>query len=142
LGNRHVDDRTMASKGMPKLSVGPRESPSRAAAYVASLPEAVPPQSVTSGSPGGTFSYGWAGPGPLQSKGMCLLDQALPVHRKPNPSDCTSSERPQVATWPGPTSEPGGLIVCTRFPGGVVGPVRASARPRTRPGTSACQYAS
>src|SRR6202040_2211430 len=83
----------------------------------------------------------YAGLGPVQSKGICLLDHSLAVHLKPKPSPLASSERPQVATCPGPTSDPGGLIVCTRLPGGVVGPVSASARPRTRPGISACQCA-
>ena len=35
--------------------------------------------------------------------------------------------------------DPGGLIAWTRLPGGVVGPVSASARPLIRPGSSACQ---
>ena len=63
----------------------------------------------------------------------------IAVNLKPKPSPSASSERPQVAIWPGPTSDPGGLIVCTRLPGGVVVPVSASARPLIRPGTSACQ---
>jgi len=71
--------------------------------------------------------------GPVQSNGMCLLERAVPVQSSPKPLVLTSTERPQVATWPGPTSDPGGLIVCTRLPGGVVGPESASARPTTRP---------
>jgi hypothetical protein len=41
--------------------------------------------------------------------------------------------------YPGSTSLPGGLIVCTLLPGGVVGPVNASAFARTFLGISALQ---
>jgi hypothetical protein len=40
---------------------------------------------------------------------------------------------PHVAVVPGPTSLPGGLIVCASLPGGVIGPVNASAFANTLP---------
>src|SRR5215468_870293 len=80
-------------------------------------------------------------PGPLHENGMCLLDWPLRLHLKPNASARSIVEVPQVAAPPGPTSDPGGLIVCTRLPGGVVGPVSASAFASTLPGIAARQCA-
>ena len=79
------------------------------------------------------------GAGPDQSNGMCLLDFPSARHLRPMASTLAVFDLPQVATWPGPTSEPGGLSVCTRLPRGVVGPVNASACAVTLPGTSARQ---
>jgi hypothetical protein len=70
---------------------------------------------------------------------MCLLDLPFLPHLKPIASASSARDLPQVATPPGPTSLPGGLMVCTLLPGGVVGPVRASAFARTLPGISALQ---
>src|ERR671917_893078 len=77
--------------------------------------------------------------GPLQSKGMCLLDLPSHSHLNPKPSTRSAVALPQVATCPGPTSLPGGLSSCTRCPSGVVGPVRASALATTLSGISALQ---
>jgi hypothetical protein len=49
--------------------------------------------------------------GPLQSKGMCLLDLLFHSHLKPMASTSSVIAFPHVATVPGPTSLPGGLIV-------------------------------
>src|SRR3989442_1293795 len=58
---------------------------------------------------------------------MCLLDRPFHSHFMPKPSARSAVAVPQVATPLGPTSQPGGLSVCTRCPGRVVGPVKASA---------------
>ena len=63
--------------------------------------------------------------GPLQLNGICLLDLPFLSHLKPIASASSARDFPHVATPPGPTSLPGGLIVCTLLPGGVVGPVNA-----------------
>jgi len=63
-----------------------------------------------------------------QSNGMCLLDLPSASHSKPRASTLCVVACPQVATCPGPTSEPG---IWTRYPGGVIGPVNASARADT-----------
>src|SRR5438874_9109424 len=76
-----------------------------------------------------------------QLNGMCLLDLPLHSHEKPKPFTSLAVAIPQVATVPGPISDPGALNVCTRFPGGVIGPVNASALATTLPGISARQYA-
>src|SRR5215213_6356428 len=91
----------------------------------------------------GTFGE-WAGRrgqgyGPLQSKGMCLLDLPSLSHSKPKASARSAVAVPHVATCPGPTSLPGGLCSCTSCLGGVVGPVSASALATTFPGISALQ---
>ena len=65
--------------------------------------------------------------GPLQVNGMCLLDWPLRFHLNPKLSARSTVATPHVATPPGPTSDPGGLSICTRLPAGVVGPVSASA---------------
>ena len=44
-------------------------------------------------------------------EGMCLLDLPLLFYLKPIPSASSVTAIPQVATTPGPTSLPGGLIV-------------------------------
>lgn len=62
----------------------------------------------------------WSFYGPHQSKGICLLDFPFLAHLKPITSASPTSDLPQVATRPGPTSLPGGLIVWTLLPGGVV----------------------
>ena len=51
--------------------------------------------------------------GPLQENGMCLLDCPLRFHLKPDASTRSTFAVAQVATAFGPTSEPGGLKVCT-----------------------------
>src|SRR5918992_1718128 len=76
--------------------------------------------------------------GPLQSKGMCLLDLPSHSHLNPKPATRSAVALPQVAT-PLPTSLPGAFRSCTRCPSGVVGPVRASALATTLPGISALQ---
>src|ERR671931_2373465 len=80
--------------------------------------------------------------GPLHSNGICLLDLPFLSHLKPIASTSSATAFPHVATAPaapGPTSLPGGLIVWTLLPGGVVGPVKASAFANTFPGISALQ---
>src|SRR5215208_3086632 len=77
--------------------------------------------------------------GPLQSNGICLLDLPFHSHLKPIASTSSSIAFPHVATAPGPVSLPGGLIVCTLFPVGVIGPDSASAFATTFPGISALQ---
>src|SRR5207248_8566072 len=76
-------------------------------------------------SVGAVSVAGMAQSGPRQSNGMCLLDWPLRFHLKPKLSARSTFAVPHVATPPGPTSDPGGLIVCTRLPGGVVGPLSA-----------------
>src|SRR5262245_58027473 len=83
----------------------------------------------------------YEGSGPDQSKGMCLLDLPSASHFSPKASTLCVVALPQVDTCPGPTSEPGAFSNCTRCPGGVIGPVNASARAETLPGTSARQKA-
>src|SRR5207248_3501832 len=85
---------------------------------------------------------GAAGPaqaGPVQSNGICLLDLPAQSHWNPGALTKFAVVLPQVHTCPGPVSDPGGLTSWTRAPGGVVGPVRASAAARTFPGISARQ---
>src|ERR687892_1468363 len=77
--------------------------------------------------------------GPLQSTGICLLDLPFHSHLKPIASTSSVIAFPHVAVVPGPTSLPGGLIVCTLLPGGIIGPDRASAFATTFPGISALQ---
>src|SRR5918992_4280293 len=77
--------------------------------------------------------------GPLQSTGICLLDLPFHSHLKPIASTSSAMALPHVATVPGPVSLPGALIVCTRLPCGVIGPVNASAFATTLPGISALQ---
>src|SRR5919107_778799 len=77
--------------------------------------------------------------GPLHSNGICLLDLPFHSHLKPIAATSSATAVPHVATVPGPTSLPGGLSVCTRFPGGVIGPVNASALATIFPGISALQ---
>src|SRR4026209_907282 len=79
--------------------------------------------------------------GPVQSKGMCLLDLSDQLHWKPNPWTSLVAVFPHVMICPGPTSDPGGLWSCTRDPAGVVGPASASANAFNFPGISARQYA-
>src|SRR5262245_51441751 len=76
--------------------------------------------------------------GPVQSKPICLLDRPLRSHLNPNASALSTVAFPQVATPPGPVSQPPALCTCTRFPGGVVGPPKASALDFNLPGISAC----
>src|SRR5882762_3246162 len=77
--------------------------------------------------------------GPVQSNGMCLLDLPAQFHWNPWASTWLAVALPQVATCPGPTSDPGGFRSWTRAPGGVVGPDSASAAATTLPGISARQ---
>src|SRR6516225_9363112 len=65
---------------------------------------------------------------------MCLLDLPSASHFSPKASTLCVVALPQVATCPGPTSEPGAFSNCTLWPGGVIGPVNASARVATCPG--------
>ena len=81
----------------------------------------------------------YEGSGPDQSNGMCLLDLPSASHFSPKASTLCVVALPQVATCPTPTSEPGAFSNCTLWPGGVVGPVNASARADTLLGTSARQ---
>src|SRR5215470_9006385 len=83
----------------------------------------------------------YEGCGPDQSNGICLLDLPAQSHWNPGVVTKLAVALPQVATCPGPTSEPGGFSICTRCPGGVIGPVNASACATTLPGTSARQKA-
>src|SRR6478609_6095190 len=83
----------------------------------------------------------YEGSGPDQSKEMCLLDLPSASHFSPKASTLCVVALPQVAICPGPTSEPGAFSNCTRWPDGVIGPVNASARADTLPGTSARQKA-
>src|SRR6185436_12824705 len=75
--------------------------------------------------------------GPLQLNEMCLLDCPLRFQLNPNVAARSTVATPQVATPPGPTSDPGEFNIWTRLPGGVVGPVSASALASTLPGISA-----
>src|ERR671910_51744 len=77
--------------------------------------------------------------GPLQSNGICLLDLPFHSHLKPIASTSFITAFPHVAIVPGPVPLPGVLIVCTRLPGGVIGPDSASAFATTFPGISALQ---
>jgi hypothetical protein len=77
--------------------------------------------------------------GPLQLNGICLLDLPFLSHLNPIASTSSATAVPHVATPPGSTSLPGGLIVCTLLPWGVVGPVNASAFATTFPDISALQ---
>jgi hypothetical protein len=63
----------------------------------------------------------YEGSGPDQSKGICLLDLPSASHFSPKASTLCVVALPQVATCPGPTSEPGAFSNCTRWPGGVIG---------------------
>jgi hypothetical protein len=56
-----------------------------------------------------------------------LLDLPFFSHLKPIASTSSVIAAPHVATVPVATSLPGALRVCTLFPGGVIGPVSASA---------------
>src|SRR5262249_51611882 len=66
--------------------------------------------------------------GPVQSKGICLLDLPAQFHWNPGALTKLVVVLPHVHTCPAPVSDPGGLRSWTRAPGGVVGPVRASAK--------------
>jgi hypothetical protein len=79
------------------------------------------------------------GHGPLQSNGISLLDLPFHSHLKPIASTSSVIALPHVAVVPGPVSLPGALIVCTLFPGGVIGPDNASAFATILPGISALQ---
>ena len=52
--------------------------------------------------------------GPFQSNDICLLDLPFLPHLKPIASASSATAVPHVAV-PGPTSLPGGLIVCTLY---------------------------
>jgi len=77
--------------------------------------------------------------GPVQSNGICLLDLPAQFHWKPGALTKLVVVLPHVHTCPAPVSDPGGLRSWTRAPGGVVGPVRASAKACSLPGISARQ---
>jgi hypothetical protein len=71
-----------------------------------------------------------------QSNGMCFAE--LTVHEKlqPKASTLQTVDLPQVTIWPGPVSDPGGLLILGGSPGVLVGPDRASAQALTFPGMS------
>src|SRR5437867_4564273 len=72
---------------------------------------------------------------------MCLLELTVHWNLKPNASTEQIVDLPQVTTWPGPVSEPGGLISCGYLPGRLVGPLIALAQALTLPAISAPQRA-
>src|SRR5262252_5085019 len=79
--------------------------------------------------------------GPTQSNGMCLLELVVHWNLKPNASAEQTVDLPQVTSCgPGPVSEPGALMSCGYFPGGLVGPVSALAHAFTLPVISAPQW--
>jgi hypothetical protein len=93
---------------------GPQSMPDRDVRFVQQRTHA--PQQIMRA--GNSFAKAFNGAncdGPVQSKGMCLLESVVHWNLKPNASTEHTIDLPRVTSCPAPVSDPGGFIRCGLF---------------------------
>lgn len=93
---------------------GPQSMPDRDVCFVQQRTHA-PQQIMRAGNSFAKALNGANCDGPVQSKGMCLLESVVHWNLKPNASTEHTIDLPQVTSCPAPVSDPGGFIRCGLF---------------------------